>query len=345
MSTETKTLNVTYRKRTLGEIMTIIKKAEDTYLYRGVSDAAFIEKRATFRTASVFSRRVAELDSRLSDGEFVYKAKKIHKDFTKSGYSGVNINDNYSAETYGLCSLLKTISEVLTLDIKLLKGKKCVFIVSCDCAPALGFVDSVFYYCFHKFKVDYTNELFNLNCHIQEFESTWDPKTISENTIKYFIELIEGACEELKTLVSENQIKLHLAFFHVRGHMFKPKSIRTGLYKSTFFGFDGSVFRIMSDHTPLSLYLNNLADVLANEKSNFGELDEIAKCSQLIPKRIGAKLITFNIRKDRLVGLYRSIMELFGFDLSLPGLRSKLMLKLCSHYVTLCEDSGAAFHF
>lgn len=345
MSTETKTLNVTYRKRTLREIMTIIKKAEDIYLYRGVSDASIKEGRATFRTASVFSRRVVELDSRLSEGEFVYKAKKIRKDFTKMGYPKVNINDNYSAETYGLCSLLYTIKEVLTFDIELLKGKKCLFIVSCDCAPALGFVDRVFYHCFHKFKANYTDELFNLNSHIKEFESSWDPETISGDTIKYFIELIEGACMELKTLVRENQINLHLAFFHVRGHMFKPKSVRTGLYESTFFGLNDSVFRIMSDHTPLSLYLNNLADVLANENSGFGVLSKTAKCSQLIPKREDKKLITFKISKDRLVGLYHKVMELFGFDISSISLRNNLMLRLCSHYVSLCEDSGAAFHF
>lgn len=345
MSTETRTLNVTYRTRTLKEIMRIVKEAEDTYLYRGVSDAAFKEERATFRTASVFSRRVAEMDSRLSDGEFVYMAKKLDKDFSKWGYSGVNINNNYSAEAYGLCCLLKTMGEVLTLDAKLLKGKKCLFIVSCDCAPALGFVDRVFYYCFHKFKASYTDELFNLNSHIQEFESNWDPETINVNTIKHFFELIEEACSELKTLVRENQIKLHLAFFHVRGHMFKPKAVRYGLYESTFFGLNKSVFRIMSDHTPLSLYLNNLADVLANEKSNFGELETTAKCSQLRPKRIENKLITFKIRKDRLVGLYHKIMELFSFDLSFQGSRSKLMLRLCSHYVSICETSDAAFHF
>lgn len=317
------------------------KAAEGINVFRAVSDATFLEDRRSFRVANVFSQNIKEVETMVGNGKIMYKSKKASKKVKHKIYKDIGFYDNYSAEVFGLCFLLNNIISFLNFELSSLAGKQNLVIVSCDCAPALSFVDKVFYACFHGFRINTAKRIYNLNAHVKGFNSKWKTNQITIDTINYCINRIRETCENLKAFVISKKINLHLAFYHVHGHAFKGDE-KLELYDSRFIGHDGSKFRIMSDQTPLNLFLNNFADVLANEKSDFGKLQEFARCSKLLPVRHDGKLLELVITRDKFVGLYRKVEWCHDFVVKS---HDDIYVRQCSHYISLCGLSNAAFHF
>lgn len=329
MSTETKTINVVFRKSVAKK--RVKELASGINVYRAVSDIGFDDIYTTFRVAGVFSRNVPENMLNVKKGSFLYKYKELQKLHKVDGYPKVNFHNNYGAEAYGLCYLLESIEAVLKMDCEVLKGQKCLFIISCDCAPALSFVDKVFYWYFNELKPKKEREVLdpksiNLNTHIRMFETS--VTNLSNDTSEYLVDIIKGAYDNIKSFADSNDINVGLAFYHVKGHAFNGEEYLK-LYESEYFYNREGQFRIMSDRSPLLLYLNNFVDALCNEKSRFGVLEEEMDELGVIPKRCGDSLSPFTIHVETMKKLYQQIESFFDFKSSYD----MLFIRQCHHIV------------